>query len=132
MRKFSVSSGTDVTGFGLLGHLYEMAKGSKKSIKINSSKISILKGAIEQAEIGIIPAATYRNREYFSEFVDFDHVDMVIQDILFDPQTSGGLMISLPKDHLPKMLAYFDQHLETEYSVIGEVMDKGDKAIYVK
>lgn len=132
MNQFSVNSGTDVTGFGLLGHLYEMAKGSSKSIVVDSSTIPILKGTIEQAEIGIIPAATYRNREYFSEFVDFNEVDMVVQDILFDPQTSGGLIISVPKEHINEIKDYFDQHLATQYSVIGEVIDKSDKAIYVK
>jgi selenide,water dikinase len=132
MLKFPVSSGTDVTGFGLLGHLYEMAKGSKKSIEIDSSNIAIIEGTIEQAEIGIIPAAAYRNQEYLSEFVSFENVDISMQDVLFDPQTSGGLIISIPKEHLKALTVYLDQHLETKYSIIGEVIEEKEKAIYVK
>jgi len=132
MLKFPVSSGTDVTGFGLLGHLYEMAKGSGKSINIDTSKIAIIEGTIEQAEIGIIPAAAYRNQEYISEFVSFDNVEVSIQDILYDPQTSGGLIISIPKEHLKALTDYLDEYLETKYSVIGEVIDEKEKAIYIK
>jgi selenide,water dikinase len=131
MLKFPVNSGTDVTGFGLLGHLYEMAKGSGKSIKIDSSKIAIIEGAIEQAEIGIIPAAAYRNQEYISDFVSFENVDVAIQDVLYDPQTSGGLIISIPEKHLKDLTDYLDQYLETKYSIIGKVIDQKEKAIYV-
>jgi len=132
LNKFSVSSGTDVTGFGLLGHLYEMAKGSNKSIEIDSSHIAIMNGAVEHAEIGIIPAAAYRNKEYISEFVSFNDVDVSMQDILYDPQTSGGLIISIPKNYLRELTDYFDKYLETDYSIIGEVIDPKEKSIYVK
>lgn len=132
MQKFPVNSGTDVTGFGLLGHLYEMAKGSNKSIEIDSSTIAIIDGTIEQAEMGIIPAATYRNQEYLSDFVSFDNIEVSMQDILFDPQTSGGLIISIPKDYLNNLTDYLDEHLETDYSIIGKVIDQKEKAIYVK
>lgn len=132
LHRFSVNSGTDVTGFGLLGHLYEMAKGSKKSIEIDSSRIAVIDGAIEHAEMGIIPAAAYRNQDYISEFVSFENVNISMQDILFDPQTSGGLLISIPKAYLSRLTDYFDEHLETQYSIIGEVIDEKEKAIYVK
>jgi len=132
MQKFPVNSGTDVTGFGLLGHLYEMAKGSHKSIEIDSSNIGIIEGAIEQAEMGIIPAATYRNQEYISDYISFEDVEISMQDVLFDPQTSGGLIISIPKKYLNQLTDYLDEHLETQYSVIGKVIDQNEKAIYVK
>jgi selenide,water dikinase len=132
MHKFPVNSGTDVTGFGLLGHLYEMAKGSGKSITIDSSSIPVIQGTFEQAEIGIIPAAAYRNQEYISEFVAFENVDVSMQDVLFDPQTSGGLIISIPEKNVKDLTDYFDQYLSTEYSIIGNVIDQKEKAIYVK
>ncbi len=132
MVKFNVNSGTDVTGFGLLGHLYEMAKGSEKSVIVNSNNIKILDGAIDNAEIGIIPAAAYNNREFVSPFVEFENILEVTKDILFDPQTSGGLLMSLPKEKLTDLLNYFDDNLKTEYSVIGEVISKKENYIYVK
>jgi len=132
MRKFKVNSGTDVTGFGLLGHLYEMMKGSNKSAIIETDKINIIDGAIDNAEIGIIPAAAYDNRHYVSDFVQFDNVLEVTKDILFDPQTSGGLLMAIPEDRLDNLLEYLDQNLKTEYSVIGEIVEKKEKYIYVK
>ena len=132
MRKFKVSSGTDVTGFGLLGHLYEMVKGSNKSAIIYADNINVLEGAIDNAEIGIIPAAAYDNRHFVSEFVNFDNIIEVMKDLLFDPQTSGGMLISIPKERLNALTDYLDENLKTEYSVIGEIIDKKEKYIYVK
>lgn len=132
MNKFKVNSGTDITGFGLLGHLYEMAKGSNKSIIIDSSKLDILDGAIENAEMGIIPAAAYNNRVFVSEHVEFDNIKEVIRDILYDPQTSGGILMSVPKSNLKGLTEYLDENLKTKYSIIGEVTKQKSKFIYVK
>jgi len=90
-----VNSVTDITGFGLLGHALEMAKASNVSIEINSKDVPILDGAIDMAKMGIIPAGMYRNKEYISKDVDIINIDIAIEDILYDPQTSGGLLESV-------------------------------------
>ena len=93
-----VNSVTDITGFGLLGHVLEMAKASNVSIEINSKDVPILDGAIDMANMGIIPAGMYRNKEYISRDVNIIDVDTAIEDILYDPQTSGGLLISVKEE----------------------------------
>lgn len=131
MNIFKANSGTDITGFGLLGHLNEMATGSQVSIQLNTENLKILDGAIDFAEMGIIPAAAYDNREYISNSVAFNDTPMVMQDILFDPQTSGGILMSLPKENLNNLKEFLDEHLETQWSIIGKVIKKSEKNIYV-
>lgn len=105
MKKYRVSSCTDVTGFGLLGHAYEMAYGSGVAINLDHSQLPLLPKAGEMAETGIIPAGAYRNRDYLDDAVLIKkHVPLAIEDILYDPQTSGGLLISLPEDEGIKLV----------------------------
>ena len=97
--KVGVNSCTDITGFGLLGHAFEMAQGSKVTIKFNSSSIPIIEEALSLARMGIIPSGAYRNMEYIKDFVKVsESVPQEIADCMFDPQTSGGLLISLEKE----------------------------------
>lgn len=129
---FDAHSITDVTGFGFLGHAYEMAKGSDVSFQINSEAINILPGAVENAEIGIIPAGAYENQAYIEEHVIFDaSVETAIRDIMFDPQTSGGLLISIPKAQVEDLMSFYKKRLNTKATIIGEVTEKKDKYIYV-
>lgn len=89
---------TDVTGFGLLGHCYEMAAGSGQSFFIDSKKIPALPGALDYASMGIVPANAYKNRGYLDGLVSIsDSVPENVSDLLFDPQTSGGLLIAVPE-----------------------------------
>ncbi len=133
MVKVGVNSCTDITGFGLLGHANEMALGSNVTMVIDSNKVPILDGVKENAEMGLIPAGAYRNREYIKKHVEIDgSVPTYLEDILFDPQTSGGLLISLPKNRADELLEYYRQNLSTEFSLIGEVIDKKDKYIKIK
>lgn len=88
---------TDVTGFGLVGHLHEMAKGSGLQASIQASRIPLLPQVRELAAEGFVPAGAYANRNSYSEIVCVDEtVDLSVSDLLFDPQTSGGLMLALP------------------------------------
>ena len=104
MKGFSVNSCTDVTGFGLMGHAFEMAYGSGMTIKLDHSKLPILPVAEEMAENGMIPAGAYKNREYLADFVFVNvNVPLPVEDILFDPQTAGGLLISLPESEGVKL-----------------------------
>lgn len=95
----SVHACTDVTGFGLLGHTYEMAEGSDATIRLHSQKIPLLHGAKELAEMGIIPAGAYRNMDYVKPHLRIESTaKQALVDLISDPQTSGGLMIALPKE----------------------------------
>ncbi len=98
MAQFFVNACTDVTGFGLAGHLLEMAKGSKKEIMLFSQKVPLLNNVLDFARMGMVPAGAHKNRSFFKEWTQIDEaVDRAIVDLMFDPQTSGGLLISLNK-----------------------------------
>lgn len=92
--RLEVHSVTDVTGFGLLGHAREMALGSKVTIEIDSGKVQFLGGAVEYARAGAIPAGLKNNREFISGCVEGSSP---VEDLLYDPQTSGGLLLSMPE-----------------------------------
>ncbi len=99
MVRYRVHACTDVTGFGLLGHGLEMAQGSNVELELDTSAISLLPQAMDFAEMGILPAGMYRNRNFAEDAVDPGEVSLAMQDILFDPQTSGGLLIAVhPED----------------------------------
>ena len=98
MVKYRVHACTDVTGFGLLGHAYEMAAGSNLSIAIDSMALPALDGAVDAAAMGLVPAGAYKNREYLDKLVNIGpSVPDSLSDLMFDPQTSGGLLISVPE-----------------------------------
>lgn len=127
-----VNSLTDITGFGLLGHALEMAMGSQVSIKINHKNIPVITNALEYASMGLVPAGAYANREYVGENVFIDEsVPKNIEDILFDPQTSGGLLISITRDKVDLLLEKL-KSIPTKYAVVGEVIEKQDHYLYVE
>ena len=97
---------TDITGFGLAGHLCEMAEGSKTTIVLDSTKVPILPGVLDFARMGMIPAGAYRNRSYFggNRVAIAESVPTEVSDAMFDPQTSGGLLFSLPADRVPALM----------------------------
>lgn len=99
MVKYRVHACTDVTGFGLLGHLYEMTQGSDLTAVLDTSAIHIIQEALPFAEMGILPEGMYRNRSFAEQAVDAGDTPLAVQDVLYDPQTAGGLMISVhPED----------------------------------
>ncbi|MBR6526426.1 MAG: selenide, water dikinase SelD [Lachnospiraceae bacterium] len=99
MVKYPVHSCTDVTGFGLLGHSFEMAQGSNCTIHIQVDQVPYHKEALELAAMGLVPAGAYRNRTYAEEGVSLkNEISVAMQDILYDPQTSGGLLFALPRE----------------------------------
>lgn len=99
MVKYRVHACTDMTGFGLLGHLYEMTQGSDLTAVLDTSAIHILQEALPFAEMGILPEGMYRNRSFAEQAVDAGDTPLAVQDVLYDPQTAGGLMISVhPED----------------------------------
>ncbi len=125
------SACTDVTGFGFLGHLCELARGSGLSVVIDSKSVPVLPGVLELASEGIIPAGTYRNMDFVADEVLVDpSVPQALSDVLYDPQTSGGLLISVPEARSGELM----QRLEAEgvaAALVGEVRDQGDRAVTV-
>jgi selenide,water dikinase len=96
MADFKVSACTDVTGFGLAGHLLEMAKGSGRQVTLDTSVVPVLNHVLEFAAMGMVPAGAHKNRKFFDRFTVIDPgVDRALADLMFDPQTSGGLLICI-------------------------------------
>jgi len=95
IRPFTVHACTDVTGFSLMGHGLEMAEGSGTSIVIRPKDVNIMPEAVEMAMMGVIPEGAYRNREFAEAKADLGSVALEITDVLFDPQTAGGLLIAV-------------------------------------
>lgn len=96
---------TDITGFGLAGHLCEMAEGCQMTAHIHAENLPFLPQAVEMAQMGLIPAGAYRNRGHFGKKVDMGNVDLALSDIMFDPQTSGGLMFAVDEHDAAELLA---------------------------
>ena len=126
-----VNACTDITGFGLAGHAFEMAKGSDVTIKLNFEAVPILDEAIDNAKMGLVPKGTYNNIKYMINDIQINREEEYVKDLMFDPQTSGGLMVSLPKAEAEKLLLYYEEHLETPFAVVGEVVEKEEYAIIV-
>lgn len=95
MVKYRVHACTDVTGFGLLGHGSEMAQGSGVRLVIDAGKVPFLPEAIDLARDGLLPAGVYRNRDFAQDTVDAGKTELAVQDLLYDPQTAGGLLIAV-------------------------------------
>lgn len=129
MVKYPVHSCTDVTGFALLGHGYEMAAGSGCTLHIETGNVPYHKEAYEFAEMGLIPAGAYRNREYAEPGVRVEgNVTRAMQDILYDPQTSGGLLIAVPEASAQTLLRELKDSVPAA-SEIGYVTEKTDVAV---
>lgn len=129
LRKMGVRACTDVTGFGLLGHASEMVEASGVMLRIESSKVPLLPGAVEYARAGTLPGGMGRNRAYLLEPKEDGRprvrvasaVSVEIDDLMTDPQTSGGLLAAVPVNRLPALLDGFAQ-AGLECWVIGEVL----------
>jgi len=127
-----VNAATDITGFGLLGHTLEMAEGSKVSITIESSKVPYIKEAEEYAKMGLIPAGAYNNRKHIGDKVTIrEGIPDYLLDILYDPQTSGGLLISLPEEESIKVMEAL-KNSKLDYGIVGYVTSFRDNHLIVK
>ena len=104
MVQYRVHACTDVTGFGVMGHLLEMAQGSEAQIHIDVSGLKLIPQSLELARLGVLPAGLYRNRHFAEEWVDGGNVELAVQDLLYDPQTSGGLMMAVEAEDAPALL----------------------------
>jgi len=133
MRDYAVSACTDITGFGFLGHLAEMVVDSGAGIRINSAAVPVYPEALEWADMGLIPAGAHNNRAFRGEFVSFaPGVPQVIQDILFDPQTSGGLLIVVPAAEAAALRNDLAARGVAEAAIVGEVVAEPQEKIMVE
>ncbi len=132
MMDFEVHSCTDITGFGLIGHAYEMASGGGVSIDLNYEAIPKFEGAYEWAQLGMLPAGVYKNRQ-FAEFAVHAEptIDLAMQDILYDPQTSGGLLIAVAQKDAMTLLGRLQSCLPVS-AIIGEVVKRKERILYIK
>lgn len=130
-RKYNISACTDITGFGLAGHVHEMASGANVSITIESEKVPFINGAIEYAKMAMIPSGTYNNKRHIKKDYVCESKETYIEDLLFDPQTSGGLLYSLGEDEAIKLVEELKEN-NIIASIIGYVKDKKEKHLYIK
>ena len=140
MKGVKVDGCTDITGFGLIGHAAEMARAGNVTLELYSHKVPVFPKAVEMAMMGIIPAGAYRNRDYtegeIAEFLSKDPMRdaglRALIDCLYDPQSSGGLLFSVPKD---EALSFYrdlrSAGMDTEVCIAGEVVEKRENGIYL-
>ncbi len=132
MVKYPVHSCTDVTGFALLGHSFEMAQGSGCTVHIQTDKVPYHPEAYELAEMGFIPAGAYRNREYAESSVKvLGDISRAMQDILYDPQTSGGLLFALPREAAAECLKELKKVIP-QAEIVGYVTEKTEEWIWLE
>src|SRR5204862_1451699 len=131
MREFDVKGATDVTGFSLLGHAWEMARASEVTIEIDSAAVPVLNGALDLAAAGMLTSGDKTNRAYVGENVRTgDDVNRDLVKLLFDPQTAGGMLIAIKADRAEALLERLrDNYPET--ALIGRVSAKGAYSIVV-
>ena len=131
MREFDVKGATDVTGFSLLGHTWEMARASKVTIEIDAAAVPLLDGAFELASQGMLTSGDKTNREYVGGDVEISgSVDENLVKLLFDPQTAGGMLIATPEASAETLLATLRQNYP-KAQIIGRVHPPGPRSIVV-
>ncbi|HEV8182393.1 MAG TPA: selenide, water dikinase SelD, partial [Candidatus Angelobacter sp.] len=129
--KFTVHAATDVTGFGLIGHAREMAAGSGVSLRIDSAKVPLLEGAMDCVRAGFIPGGLKNNREFAECLVGYEaNVPEEIRTILFDPQTAGGLLLSVARSDADSLVTALN-NVGVPAVEIGEVLPQGKPLIRV-
>ncbi|MEG2775528.1 MAG: selenide, water dikinase SelD [Acetivibrio sp.] len=129
MKDLSVHSCTDVTGFSLTGHSFEMADGSHTTIELYTQDIPKIEEALDFASMGIIPEGMYNNLDYLSDkFTCKNTLPQNLKDLLLDPQTSGGLLISLPEKDAKEFLSRMEQYSPWS-RIIGQVVERKETPI---
>jgi selenide,water dikinase len=123
---------TDITGFGLVGHANEMAAGSGVTLEIYAQSVPLLASAEEYASMGLVPAGAYANRATLAPYVNWDSsIPEAMKDLFYDPQTSGGLLISVPPARVEALIGRLARSWELPFAVIGRVYPAGDHRIKI-
>ena len=130
MKGFEVHACTDVTGFGLAGHALEMARGARVRIVLRAEDVPVIPEARELAAMGLLPAGSYATRHYCGHLVNAaEGVDTLLTDLLFDPQTSGGLLLAVRRDQAGACVDRMHEQGIAEAAVIGEVAESHEKGM---
>ena len=129
-KKYDIHGCTDITGFGFLGHLHEMVDG-KLTCKVYADRLPVFPEALEYADEFLLTAVAQQNRNHVGRHVRFDpDISFAMQEVMYDPQSSGGLLIVLPPDQADSLLADI-QALGVPSAIVGEMMEPGSKEIIV-
>jgi selenide,water dikinase len=132
MRRHAVKAATDITGFGLLGHARNIAEASKVTIRLNSAKVPLMDGAYDLISAGCVPGATFRNISAIEKDCSFpETIDSAIKLLLFDAQTSGGLLLCVPAKSSEKVLDEMRSVGYMSSRIIGEVTEKNASLIEI-
>jgi selenide,water dikinase len=132
MRDYPVHACTDITGFGLLGHMAEMVADSTLGMEIFADRVPIIPEALEFAAMGLVPGGAHKNREFRERMIDFSpSLDNVFRDILFDPQTSGGLLICVAQEAAEDLLRRLKEKVHDRAAMIGKVVADPKGRIWV-
>lgn len=132
MNGLTVNSCTDITGFSLIGHSYEMANGSNKTLEIFSKDIPIISETLNYAQMGILPEGMYNNLDYLKDkFIKSNSISQELLDVLLDPQTSGGLLLSMPEKDAKEYLNRMEQ-FTPDCKIVGQVIEKQSHSIIIK
>ncbi len=132
MKKYNIKGATDITGFGLAGHAYKMAKASDVTISINMEKVPLIGRTYNLIVEGCIPGASFRNLEFVDEHLfSLPEIDYNLKMIAFDAQTSGGLLMSVPADKTEAVLADLHKAGLESASIIGTVIKRDEKYLHL-
>jgi len=132
MREFEVKGATDVTGFALIGHAWEMARASSVTIQIDAGAVPLLEGALDLAAAGVLTSGDKTNREYVGDDIEINEsVDKDLVKLLFDPQTAGGMLISIPDVRADEILPRLRENYP-QAQIIGRVVEPVGRSIVVR
>lgn len=132
MNLYNIKSATDITGFGLLGHLDQMMKSSNKSAIIWNNKIPVFSGSKDLLKKDIYPAGTIRNLEYVEKYIDFpSNLSPIEKKLLADPQTSGGMLMAVPEKNLNKVTDFLENNDSKKIEIIGEITEQKNYSISI-
>lgn len=132
MSNFDVSACTDVTGFGLLGHLAEMVIGSGGSVRLESGQVPVLAEALDFAGMGLVPGGAYKNKTFRESMVTIaPDVPRALADVLFDPQTSGGLLMAVGPSDAAALVKALQEEGIAEAAMVGSVIENPEERIWV-
>jgi selenide,water dikinase len=132
VHDFAIRCATDITGFGLLGHAVKLANASNLSIELNAGAVPLLDDAYRLVEMGCIPGAAFRNQEFAEEHCTFSlGLDYNLKMLLFDPQTSGGLLFTVANDRAHAAVDVLRRTGYPQASVIGTTIARASKAIFI-
>ena len=132
-KECTIHSATDVTGFGLGGHLIEMARASNITITVDSAQIPVLDGALEYASFGLVPSGAWKNQTAYDNSITVDsHVTDEMINVIFDPQTSGGLLFSVDANDAEYLVKALNRNSEIESRIIGKATSFRNRHLFFR